>query len=76
MDQIIALYEKKFGTVDMNKKNELTDSVEPLQVEKLIDAAVNQMTPRELNLLIYVNRSIMNFIIKNENVRNMILEQS
>ncbi|EKE27774.1 MAG: hypothetical protein ACD_3C00154G0017 [uncultured bacterium (gcode 4)] len=76
MDEIISLYEKKYWGVDMNKKNNITNNAEPVSVDKLIDSAVSQMTPRELNFLIYVNRSIMNFIIKNENIQNTILAWS
>ncbi|EKE29620.1 MAG: hypothetical protein ACD_2C00135G0001 [uncultured bacterium (gcode 4)] len=77
MDEIISLYEKKYWAVDMTKKTQDPKiSADPVSVDKIIESAISQMTPRELNFLIYVNRSIMNFIIKNESVRNTILAWS
>ncbi|MDD2566016.1 MAG: hypothetical protein PHZ26_03670 [Candidatus Gracilibacteria bacterium] len=75
MDTIIAKYEKKHGTITKDKVyNKISQT--PLKMDDIINQTVNLMTPKELEVLIQVNRAIMNFIIKNENVRDMLLESS
>jgi len=45
-------------------------------MDEIINQTVELMTPKELEMLIQINRALMNFIIKNENVRNSILATS
>jgi hypothetical protein len=77
MDDIIAWYEKKYGKISKDAmKQNWEANVAPLDVWVVLDEAIKKLTPRELDLLIYVNRSIMNFIIKSDNVRDTILANS
>lgn len=75
MDVIIEKYEKKFWTITKDRiYNKLAKT--PLKMDEIINQTVELMTPKELEMLIQINRALMNFIIKNENVRNSILATS
>lgn len=75
MDEIIKKYEKKFWKINSLKPNNvLTNS--PIKVDDLVNETLANINPRELSFLIQINRSVMNFIIKNENIRDTIMAQS
>lgn len=73
MDNIISNYEQKYSKITGTKwNNKIWDS--PVKIDSMINDIVENMTDRELKIFIALNRSIMNFIIKNDNVRNSIME--
>jgi len=72
MDDIVASYEKKYWKINLNIPSKTW--VEPINVWEKIDELVNQITDKELQLLIAINRAVMNLVIKNTAVQNTIMK--
>ncbi len=73
IDDIVNLYQKKFGNT---KPNISLNWWVPVDVTKIIDKTINMMTPNELSLFIMINRAVMNLVIKSDNLRDTIMEAS
>ena len=64
MDQIIEEYEKN---PSKNESNKL-----PMDANKEIVNSLAELNEKELNVLVYINQAILNFIIKIYNLKNII----
>lgn len=75
IDEIISIYEKKYWKVK-NTDNWFWPSQEVLDVTKMVNETINSLSANQLSLLVQVQRSVMNFIIKRDDVRNTIIDSS
>ena len=64
MDQIIEEYEKN---PSKNESNKL-----PMDANKEIVNSLAELNEKELNVLVYINQAILNFIIKSDSLKNII----
>jgi hypothetical protein len=48
----------------------------PIDVAPLIDESLKNMGPRELQIVVYLNQAIMNFIMKNSAIQDTIISIS
>ncbi len=67
IDDIINLYEKK------NLKS--TKWKIPIDASKEIIKTLSQLNDKELKILVYINKAILNFIISNETTQNFLTEK-
>lgn len=72
MDDIVTSYEKKYWKINLNAPSK--SWIEPINVWEKIDEIVNELNNRELQLLIAINRAVMNLVIKNSAVQNTIMK--
>lgn len=63
IDEIINKYKNKFWSWS-TKNNEI------IKLEKILEENISNLKPRELKLLVLINRAIMNFVIKNSWIRD------
>lgn len=74
IDDIMDIYrEKTQNNTDSDKKSFL-ESSEVQDVNTLILTQLSKLNERQLQVLRYVNQSLLNFMIKQEDLRNMIVE--
>ena len=69
IDDIIKLYEKRLSAESQKK---LTTK-SPIDIAPLVDASLKNMTPHELAYIMYMNRALMNFIMKNDTAQQAII---
>lgn len=70
IDEIIKLYEKIWE----NKKNN-TFPKEIQDVDSIVIEELSKLNDKELQILIYINQAIMNFIIKNDSLQKSFLKE-
>ena len=68
IDEIIEKYTSK--NIESSKQLKI-----PIDIEKGVDEIVNNLSDNEMKLLVYINRWIMNFIIKNDFVQDFATEK-
>ncbi len=71
LNEIMAIYEKKSTSTEENSMKILWQDFQ--DTEDLITQSIENLSEKELELVRYVNQALMNMIIKNEGVRNTIL---
>lgn len=72
MDEIVDIYQKL--EKKETKKISSNQIKEPIDMNKLIDESVASLSDRQLSIIKYVNRAIMNIIIKNENIQDLMYQ--
>ena len=60
LDTIMQLYDKMTSLFPQEKKEDITIR----NIETLVKESVDSLTPRELEVLRYLNQALMNMIIK------------
>lgn len=75
IDEIVSMYEAKYGVVD-KMQNQVIKQETPFDVEKYVAEIVSTFNDREMKILIYVNRAIMNFIVKSQAIQDFALEKT
>jgi len=71
MDQIVESYNKKIET-EKPEKN-LQDKL-PIDANAQILYTLSKLNEKELKLLVYINKSILNLIIKDEKLQSILTE--
>ena len=74
LEEILKIYKQKIKNKKQTKKSINLDKVEGIN-KKILNLLKN-VNKKELKVLVWVNRWIMNFIVKNDNFRKKILELS
>ncbi|EKD66802.1 MAG: hypothetical protein ACD_49C00009G0027 [uncultured bacterium (gcode 4)] len=75
IDEIVSQYEAKYWVVT-KMQNQIIKQETPFDVEKYVAEIVSTFNDREMKILIYVNRAIMNFIVKSQTIQDFALEKS
>lgn len=75
IDEIVSQYEAKYWVVT-KMQNEVIKQEVPFDVEKYVAEIVSTLNDREMKILIYVNRAIMNFIVKSQAIQDFALEKT
>ncbi len=71
IDEIMEIYKEKSHK---NNNNVSIQSKEAIDLSQEIVSALSELSPRELSVLRYVNKSIINFMIKNDGFRDTLIE--
>lgn len=74
MDEIITDYEKKYWPVKDKKTLLNSKNTNPIKVDSAVEEIINNITPRELEILKAINRAMMNMIVKSEWLQEAILQ--
>lgn len=75
IDEIMGIYRKKISEKnDLNSKSFL-QSWEVQDVNSLLLEQLAQLNEKQLQVLRYINQSLLNFMIKQEDLRNLIVEK-
>jgi len=72
INEIMSIYREK--TWDEQQETSFLQSGEVQDVNSLVIEQLSQLNEKQLSALRYVNQSILNFMIKQENLRNFIVE--
>jgi hypothetical protein len=56
------------------KKEEASKKKTPIDINSQIIKTLSELNERELKLLVYINKSILNFIIKSDKLQSLITE--
>ena len=72
IDDIMEIYNKKIKS-DVKNKKKLDNKKEIIDVWEDLIVFISELSPRQLSILRYINKSILNFIIKNDTVRSQII---
>jgi len=75
IDEIMDIYNKKTQDRDEEEKKSFLQSWEVQDVNKIILEQLSSLNERQLGLLRYINQSLLNFMIKQEWLRNLIVEK-
>ena len=67
----MEIYEKRKIESSSRNKPEKNDVID---VNKLIIERLNSLNERELKLLVYINKAMINFMIKSDHIREKIIE--
>lgn len=68
IDEIMKLYNAKIS----DKKGYMEEQKETIDVNKMIIESLSSLNDKKLKILVYINRWILNFIIKSEETRDLI----
>gem|GEM_PF-4730082 len=72
----MKIYREKMKKKEKNETKKIINLDKVKDVNKDINELLKNLNKRELKVLVWVNKSMMNFLIKNENFRKKILELS
>lgn len=75
IDDIISIYKEKTESKEIKNKKSKSEE-KPININKLVNEKLENLNERQLKILVYINQSIMNFIIKNKNFRDGLLKYS
>ena len=67
IDEIMKLYKNSENTSKNPPKQKI-----PIDVNERILETLSKLNQRQLNLLVYINKSILNFIIKSDKTKNLV----
>jgi len=68
IDEIIKLYKEK--KIEKNETKKSKHENIPIDANKQILEVLTKLNDKELKILVYINRSILNFIIKSDNLQD------
>jgi len=68
IDDIVKLYETKAASGTISPNTEA-----PINIAPLVDETLKNISPKELQYIIYLNQSLMNFIMKNDTAQQAII---
>lgn len=75
INTIMSIYRNKTWKNENNLKNTKRWEMQVADVWKDIIDQLSGLSERELSLMRYINKSVLNFIVKNEDFRDMMLEK-
>ncbi len=75
IDQIMEIYRKKTATNSQDSASSFLQSEATMDMNSLVINQLSQLNERQLWALRYINQSLLNFMIKQENLRNLIVEK-
>ncbi len=76
LEKLMKIYREKMKKKEKNETKKIINLDKVKDVNKDINELLKNLNKRELKVLVWVNKSMMNFLIKNENFRKKILELS
>jgi len=72
IDNIVELYEKN-NSINSDKDSTVKSKEPAIDVNKLIIESLANLNERQLQILRFINKSIINMIIKNETIQNTVV---
>lgn len=72
IDDIVELYEKN-NSIDSNSGSTIKSKRPAIDANKLIIESLANLNERQLQILRFINKSIINMIIKNETIQNTVV---
>ena len=75
LDEVIKIYQEKQKDIDKETSETHNISDEVLDINSEIITMLSELNSRELAVVRYLNQAVMNFIIKNEWLRNTIVNE-
>jgi len=74
LDEVVAIYNTKQENISFETRENIPEEV--LDINSEILELLSHLNPRELAVVRFFNQSIMNFMIKNDSLRDTLLKQS